>query len=354
VIVIFSREDDRHALSVAEVLTRRHNEAVTIFDLSAYPADVRLSCRFSGSDGSISFADRSGRRIDFGAVRSFWWRRPQALRLDARIADTSVQYFALQESMSALYGMLRCCPGLWVNDIEHDQNADYKPRQLAAVRRHGLLLADTLITNDPNEARAFFEQHDGEVVYKSFNQRGLIWSPTRRLAASDLPHLETLQCAPVIFQRYVEGTRDIRVTAIGDNLIATEFGLDETTAPALEARLAIAASGMLARAIDPWLDGELEAVPQPEDGATMTRPLHREDGRLDPEMPAWLLERQVRAYLPWPGSFLETDGQRLVVLAGAVAPSDADDEPGRIVPDPAGLALATADGRLVLVEVAFE
>jgi methionyl-tRNA formyltransferase len=129
------------------------------------------------------------------------------------------------------------------------------------------------------------------------------------------------------------------------------LGLDETTAPALEARLAIAASGMLARAIDPWIDGELEAVPQPEDGATMTRPLHREDGRLDPEVPAWLLERQVRAFLPWPGSFLETDGQRLVVLAAVVAPSDADDEPGRIVPDPAGLALATADGRLVLLEV---
>lgn len=236
-IVIFSREDDRHALSVAEVLTRRHNEAVTIFDLSAYPADVRLSCRFSGSDGNISFVDRGGRRIDFGAVRSFWWRRPQALRLDARIPDANAQYFALQESMSALYGMLRCCPGLWVNDIEHDQNADYKPRQLAAVRRHGLLLADTLITNDPDDARAFFEQHEGEVVYKSFNQRGIIWSPTRRLSASDLSHLEMLQCAPVIFQRYVEGTRDIRVTAIGDNLIATEFGLDETTA--VDHRLAL-------------------------------------------------------------------------------------------------------------------
>jgi methionyl-tRNA formyltransferase len=125
---------------------------------------------------------------------------------------------------------------------------------------------------------------------------------------------------------------------------------DETT-PALEARLAIAAAGVLARALDPWLDGELEAIPQPEAGATMTRPLRREDGRLDPARPAWLLEREVRAYLPWPGTFLEADGQRLVVLSGSVAPSDADDEPGRIVPDPAGLALATADGRLVLLEV---
>jgi methionyl-tRNA formyltransferase len=125
----------------------------------------------------------------------------------------------------------------------------------------------------------------------------------------------------------------------------------DETAPALEARLAIAAAGVLARAIDPWLDGELEAVPQPDDGATMTRPLRRDDGRLDPTRPASLLERQVRAYLPWPGTFLEADGQRFVVLAGAVTASDADDEPGRIVPDPAGLALATGDGRLVLLEV---
>jgi methionyl-tRNA formyltransferase len=83
----------------------------------------------------------------------------------------------------------------------------------------------------------------------------------------------------------------------------------------------------------------------------MTRPLRRADGRLDPSSPAWLLERQVRAYLPWPGTFLEADGQRLVVLAAALTPSDADDEPGRIVPDLAGLALATVEGRLVLLEV---
>jgi methionyl-tRNA formyltransferase len=125
----------------------------------------------------------------------------------------------------------------------------------------------------------------------------------------------------------------------------------DETAPALEARLAIAAAGVLARILDPWLDGELEAVPQPSDGASMTRPLRRADGRLDPTRPAWFLERQVRAYLPWPGTFLEADGQRLVVLQGIVAAADTDDVPGLIVPDPDGLALATVDGRLVLHEV---
>ncbi|HEX5823050.1 MAG TPA: methionyl-tRNA formyltransferase [Candidatus Limnocylindrales bacterium] len=125
---------------------------------------------------------------------------------------------------------------------------------------------------------------------------------------------------------------------------------DETT-PALEARLAIAAAGILARSLDPWLAGDLVPTPQADEGATLTRPLRRADGRLDPRLPAVALERHVRAFLPWPGSFAETDGDRLVVLAATVADSDPDDSPGRIVPDPAGLAIATGDGRLILDEV---
>jgi methionyl-tRNA formyltransferase len=125
----------------------------------------------------------------------------------------------------------------------------------------------------------------------------------------------------------------------------------DETAPALEARLAIVAAGLLARSLDPWLIGDLPALPQASVGATLTRPLRREDGRLDPTAPAEILERRIRAHLPWPGSFVETDDGRLVVLSGRVAPSDADDEPGTIVPDERGLALATSDGRLILDEV---
>ena len=125
----------------------------------------------------------------------------------------------------------------------------------------------------------------------------------------------------------------------------------DETAPALEARLAIIAAGLLARSLDPWLAGELDATPQAADGATLTRPLRRSDGLLDPDLPAERLERQVRAHLPWPGSFVELDGDRLVILATTVTASEADDEPGRFVPDQLGLALATRDGRLVLDDV---
>ena len=66
---------------------------------------------------------------------------------------------------------------------------------------------------------------------------------------------------------------------------------------------------------------------------SLTRPLRREDGRLDPTRGAAELERQVRAYQPWPGSFVETGEGRLIVHAARVAPGPASDEPGRIEAD---------------------
>jgi methionyl-tRNA formyltransferase len=122
-------------------------------------------------------------------------------------------------------------------------------------------------------------------------------------------------------------------------------------APQLEARLAEVAAELLDGCLGPWIRGELEAVPQPSGGVTLTRPLRREDGRLDPSRPAAELEGLVRAYLPWPGTFLHLDEGRLVVSEASVAPSEPGDVAGVIVRHGERPALATADGRLVLEQV---
>jgi len=126
----------------------------------------------------------------------------------------------------------------------------------------------------------------------------------------------------------------------------------DETAPALEARLAEVAADLLDAGLGPWLRGALPAVPQAAVGVTVTRPLRREDGRLDAGRAAEELERQVRAYLPWPGSWLELDGgERLVVGAASVAPSEPADVAGALVHHGRRPALATARGRLVLLRV---
>jgi methionyl-tRNA formyltransferase len=126
----------------------------------------------------------------------------------------------------------------------------------------------------------------------------------------------------------------------------------EDTAVTLEARAAEVAARLARRALPEWLAGRLVARPQPEEGVTLTQPLRREDGHLDPGCPAADLEKQVRAYQPWPGGYLETDIGRLIVWRSRVAPSEPGDDSGRFVArDRDGLALATVAGRLVLEDV---
>ena len=118
------------------------------------------------------------------------------------------------------------------------------------------------------------------------------------------------------------------------------------TAPRLEQNLKLVAAGLLDRSLGPWIRGELEPRPQPDDGATITRPLRREDGRLDAARRAVDLWRQVRAYEPWPGSFVETADGRLAIWRSSVEPTT-DQPPGQFGPR----GLATADGELLLHEV---
>lgn len=123
----------------------------------------------------------------------------------------------------------------------------------------------------------------------------------------------------------------------------------DDTAVTLEARASDVAAVLLRRALPEWLAGRLATRPQPTEGVTMTRPLRREDGRLDPGRSAVELERQVRAYQPWPGAYLETREGRLIVWKAGVADGESGDVAGRVVAtSEAGLALATFDGRLVL------
>ena len=118
------------------------------------------------------------------------------------------------------------------------------------------------------------------------------------------------------------------------------------TGPVLEGALELVAGDVLDWNLGPWIRGELTARPQSESGATMTRPLRREDGRLDPMRSARDLERQTRAFQPWPGSFFDTDLGRLVIWGASVG-APAGRAPGVFGPD----GLCTVDGELVLHEV---
>lgn len=229
-IVIVAKGDDDHALAVSRTLIEKMDQQVFIFDTSQFPIHYQMEGVVQDSLDSLTLLCQQHEPIEFHKAKSIWWRRPQPMIMDPALQDYQVQNFTLNECISGLYGMLICCNGLLVNDLKSSHAADYKPFQLKIASRVGLRIPETLITNNPNRVIEFWKKQDGNVIYKAFNEKGLIWSPTRRLTQELLSDVSRIRYAPVIFQSFVFGAVDIRVTVVGSRIFATEFHITDTDA----------------------------------------------------------------------------------------------------------------------------
>ena len=108
---------------------------------------------------------------------------------------------------------------------------------------------------------------------------------------------------------------------------STPIGATET-AGALTERLAEIGAQLLVETLPYWLAGGASSREQDEALATMTRPLKKDDGRLDWTRTASELARQIRAYSPWPGAFTTWKGARVRVLAAHALPGTGSGAPG--------------------------
>lgn len=226
-VVIISEPGDVHAQTVMRELARAGEGDVRILNFNDLPQRIRIDMALSNERGSgfaLTFAD--GERLRLETVRSFWWRRPQAFAMPPGLAPHAYQ-FALTELSTALQGMWQASEALWVNDIVRDAAAAHKPWQLELARQIGLSIPDTLITTDPDNARAFWDARDGEVVYKPFLQTLHSWRETRRLRREDMAQIDNVRLAPVIFQSLVPGAADLRVTVIGSEILAAAVNIEK-------------------------------------------------------------------------------------------------------------------------------
>jgi len=88
----------------------------------------------------------------------------------------------------------------------------------------------------------------------------------------------------------------------------------DDTAGSVTGALSVLGADLLLAALPDYLAGQLTPQPQDESLVTYAPMLKKEDGRLDFNRPAEELERRVRALQPWPGAWLEYNGEPLKVL----------------------------------------
>ncbi|MDM7944962.1 MAG: methionyl-tRNA formyltransferase [Oceanibaculum nanhaiense] len=121
----------------------------------------------------------------------------------------------------------------------------------------------------------------------------------------------------------------------------------DTTGQSLHDALSPLGGRMIVEALAGLAAGTLQAVPQPEAGVTYAAKLTKEEALLDWTRPAAELERQIRAFDPWPGSFFLHQGERLKVLKAELA--EGTGAPGALLDN--ALAVACGEGALRLLRV---
>jgi methionyl-tRNA formyltransferase len=134
----------------------------------------------------------------------------------------------------------------------------------------------------------------------------------------------------------------------GPTYTADKLQLDGTeNRPDLYEKLAEMGASLLTAKLSGILEGTIVALPQEKSKATKTERIQKSAGTVVWTKPAVQLEREVRAYLGWPGSHGQVAGTDAIITSVRVAPNSG--KPGTAYITPAEeLAVYTGDGSLII------
>ena len=134
--------------------------------------------------------------------------------------------------------------------------------------------------------------------------------------------------------------------------------LSSITTPELKHELGVLSGELLAKTIPLWMEENITSQEQDHSKATFTEIIKKEDGHIDWNKDAEYIERQVRAYAEWPGTFTFVEDSQGNSLRLKIIKSSTEDigkgEPGVVSSHQDGLSIQTGSGLLVVYELQLE
>ncbi|MDI7259444.1 MAG: methionyl-tRNA formyltransferase [Thermodesulfobacteriota bacterium] len=118
----------------------------------------------------------------------------------------------------------------------------------------------------------------------------------------------------------------------GDILMQAEIPIEEEdTAETLQEKLSSSGAQLLTETIERMKAGNISPLPQDHSKATYAPPIKKEDGRIDWNKGAEEIDRQVRAFNPWPGAFTGWENRLLKIYHGEVRKGRPQGKAGAVV-----------------------
>lgn len=119
----------------------------------------------------------------------------------------------------------------------------------------------------------------------------------------------------------------------------------DETGQSLHDKLAALGADLLINTLPGYLAGQITPQPQVDAQATYAPTIRKEEGQIDWTQDATVIERLIRAFTPWPGTYTTWQGQTLKILAADTRPGNA--QPGAVIEQNGEIVIGTGQGLLL-------
>jgi methionyl-tRNA formyltransferase len=132
------------------------------------------------------------------------------------------------------------------------------------------------------------------------------------------------------------------------------LSIDNDSYKTLHDKLAKLGTELLVEILPKYIAGQIKPVVQDDSLATYCYILTKADGKIDWTKSAQEIERQVRAFTPWPGTWTTWQGKNLKILAASLSLDNVKAEVGEVIKVDDGLAVQCGQGLLQITELQIE
>ncbi|MFF2660636.1 MvdC/MvdD family ATP grasp protein [Kitasatospora sp. NPDC058032] len=238
-ILIVTSRWDATAYVAAEVLRRSGRESAFFYP-DDIPQRAQLDAVFKQGKWSNVLHTEDG-LIDLDKIKAVWWRKPLASRPPDDLSRIEFLYSRRENSyaLNGLWGLLAGNPDVyWMSDPQNIRKADNKMLQMARATAHGLTAPNTIITNNPEDVRGFYDRCSEKMVFKSMT--GVLLPPddievstpsevlpgiplVRPFTGGDMDQVDSVRQSACMFQELVEKKHELRVTVFEDQVFTCQI-----------------------------------------------------------------------------------------------------------------------------------
>ncbi|MFN3301433.1 MAG: methionyl-tRNA formyltransferase [Patescibacteria group bacterium] len=127
------------------------------------------------------------------------------------------------------------------------------------------------------------------------------------------------------------------------------------TSSQLSEELAKLGGDLLIEILPKWIEGKIKLNPQNHSKATYTKMIKKEDGKINWQKSAEEIEKMIRAYDPWPGTYTYIKSKMLKIIKADILKTEERRKPGMVfLTKKNELAVACGKNALILKEVQLE